>query len=424
MAKYRGWNGVSADHTYSWHDSIDHTTIPWDDNNHGTHTTGTMIGDDGGENQIGVAPGARWIGCRNMNYNVGQPSTYLECMQWALAPYKEGMDPMTEGHPELAADITNNSWTCPSSEGCSATTLQEAFDNIRAAGQLTVAAASNNGYACSTVADPPALYDSVFALGALSNSSGIYRIASFSSRGPVISDGSGRMKPDISAPGVSICSSIRGGLYSCGYSGTSMASPHAAGAMALLWSARPELRDHLGISRCYFEQSAGTVATTTIGPTSCGTTAQTDHPNNFWGYGIVNVYAAIHLGPDSDGDGIADACDCAPTDATLRDAPPEVIGDLFAPDRQTYSWKSVASYAGSGTHYDVLRGLVSELVVDYGFIRSSCLAAGVVGTSTLDASAPPVGDAFYYLVRGRSICGTGTWGNDSWVLRWVPTNCP
>jgi subtilisin family serine protease len=73
---YRGWNGVVADHDYNWHDSIHDSTgnpcgndspFPCDDDPHGSHTTGTMIGDDGMGNQIGMAPGAKWIGCRNMD---------------------------------------------------------------------------------------------------------------------------------------------------------------------------------------------------------------------------------------------------------------------------------------------------------------------------------------------------------------------
>ena len=92
--KYRGWNGTVADHNYNWHDSI-HVTgsncgpdspEPCDDTNHGTHTMGTMVGDDGAGNQIGVAPGAKWIGCRNMNEGDGTPATYTECFQWFIAP--------------------------------------------------------------------------------------------------------------------------------------------------------------------------------------------------------------------------------------------------------------------------------------------------------------------------------------------------
>ena len=92
---YRGWDGVAADHDYNWHDSI-HDSVgnpcgndspqPCDDFFHGTHTIGTAIGDDGGTNQIGMAPGAKWIGCRNMDEGVGTPARYIECMQLFLAP--------------------------------------------------------------------------------------------------------------------------------------------------------------------------------------------------------------------------------------------------------------------------------------------------------------------------------------------------
>jgi hypothetical protein len=97
IRQYRGWDGVSADHNHNWHDAI-HTgngspcpndsPEPCDDifSSHGTHTMGTMVGDDGEIHQIGVAPGARWIGCRNMDNGVGTPATYAECYQWFLAP--------------------------------------------------------------------------------------------------------------------------------------------------------------------------------------------------------------------------------------------------------------------------------------------------------------------------------------------------
>ncbi len=92
--KYRGWNGVTADHNFNWHDSIHsgggscgaNTVVPCDDQGHGTHTTGTTVGDDGTGNQVGVAPGAKWIGCRNMDQGNGTPATYTECFQFFIAP--------------------------------------------------------------------------------------------------------------------------------------------------------------------------------------------------------------------------------------------------------------------------------------------------------------------------------------------------
>src|SRR5215831_10192853 len=93
---YRGWDGLNANHNYNWHDSI-HDSVgnpcgndsqqPCDDYFHGSHTTGTAIGDDGMGNQIGMAPGAKWIGCRNMDVGNGTPARYIECMQFFLAPY-------------------------------------------------------------------------------------------------------------------------------------------------------------------------------------------------------------------------------------------------------------------------------------------------------------------------------------------------
>src|SRR5262245_32095543 len=92
--KYRGWDGAEADHDYNWHDSIHSgggvcgadSDEPCDDDSHGTHTMGTMVGDDGGSNQIGVAPDAKWIGCRNMDQGAGTPQTYSECFQCFIAP--------------------------------------------------------------------------------------------------------------------------------------------------------------------------------------------------------------------------------------------------------------------------------------------------------------------------------------------------
>ena len=115
--QYRGWNGSTANHNYSWHDAIHsangscpaNSPQPCDDNGHGTHTAGTFAGDDRATHQIGVAPGAKWIGCRNMNAGNGTPASYIECMQWLLAPTDlQGLNP----DPDQAPDIINNSWGC------------------------------------------------------------------------------------------------------------------------------------------------------------------------------------------------------------------------------------------------------------------------------------------------------------------------
>jgi serine protease AprX len=291
--QYRGWNGVVADHNYNWHDSIHsgggscgaNTTEPCDDNGHGTHTAGTAVGDDGLGNQVGVAPGARWIGCRNMDQGNGTPATYLECFEFFLAPYPVGGTP-AQGDPTKAPDVTTNSWSCPPSEGCSANTLQAGVEAQRAAGIIMVVAAGNSGSSCSTVSDPPSIYDASYTVGAFDHNTGT--IAGFSSRGPVTIDGSNRIKPDITAPGVNIRSSTRTTTVSYGnLSGTSMATPHVAGAMALLLSALPSLRDQVTDAEGYLNDTAVPVANT-----QCGSAGP---PNNVYGFGRLDVKAAVDL---------------------------------------------------------------------------------------------------------------------------------
>jgi subtilisin family serine protease len=287
---YRGWDGQNADHDYNWHDSIhdsvgnpcgNDSPFPCDDLAHGSHTTGTMIGDDGAGNQIGMAPGAKWIGCRNMDANAGTPARYIECMQWFLAPTRiGGGDP----DPTKAPDITNNSWECPPSEGCSADTLQAAVEAQAAAGIMMVSAAQNSGPGCSTVQNPPGIYAATYTAGALNT--GTDTIASFSSRGPVTADQSNRIKPDISAPGTGTRSSTNASDSSyANFSGTSMATPHIAGAIALLWNAIPSLRHQLLDSRDALNNSA-----VHISSTLCGDAGP---PNNVYGWGRVDILAAV-----------------------------------------------------------------------------------------------------------------------------------
>src|SRR5439155_19806828 len=293
---YRGWNGVVANHDYNWHDSIhdsagnpcgNDSPFPCDDFFHGSHTTGTMVGDDGMGNQIGMAPGAKWMGCRNMNQGDGTPARYIECMQWFLAPTRiGGGDP----DPTKAPDITNNSWHCPASEGCSFDSLQAAVEAQAAAGIMMVSAAQNSGPNCSTVQNPPGIYGATYTAGALVT--GTDTIAGFSSRGPVISDGSGRIKPDISAPGTSTRSSTNASDSSyANFSGTSMATPHTAGAMALLWCAIPSLRHQLTASRNAINNSAVHIAST-----QCGDPGP---PNNVYGWGRLDIFAAVSGGSPS-----------------------------------------------------------------------------------------------------------------------------
>ncbi|MEO6870985.1 MAG: S8 family serine peptidase [Chthoniobacterales bacterium] len=291
---YRGWNGTIADHNYNWHDAV-HTgggicgpdsPQPCDDSGHGTHTMGTTIGDDGQGNQIGMAPAAKCIGCRNMDQGNGTPARYMECFEFFLAPYPLGGTP-AQGDPSKAPDITTNSWECPASEGCSPMTLQATVEAQRAAGIMCVVAAQNSGPSCSTVQNPPGIYDAAYSVGALNN--GTDTIASFSSRGPVTSDGSMRMKPDIAAPGTNVRSSYNTSTSSYAYlSGTSMATPHVAGAVALLWSAHPELLNDIPDTENILNASAHHILSNECTPGSPTT------PNNTYGNGRLDILAAVN----------------------------------------------------------------------------------------------------------------------------------
>jgi len=296
---YRGWDGTNANHNYNWHDAIHgpnphntgdnpcgyNLTAPCDDNSHGTHTMGTMVGDDGAGNQIGMAPGAKWIGCRNMERGWGTAATYLECFQWFLAPTDlNDQNP----DPSKAPDVINNSWYSDASEGTTNLfVFQTAVENLRAAGVVVVVSAGNEGSGCSTITSP-AIYDASFSVGATDSGD---NIAGFSSRGPVTVDGSNRLKPDVSAPGVNIRSSVPVNSYAGGWSGTSMAGPHVVGLVALLLSAHPELRGHVDTIEHIIESSA----VPRTDSQSCGDIPGTDVPNNTYGWGRVDALAALNL---------------------------------------------------------------------------------------------------------------------------------
>jgi subtilisin family serine protease len=303
---YRGWNGTTADHNYNWHDSIhdsvgnpcgNDTAAPCDDFGHGTHTAGTFAGDDGATHQVGVAPGAKWIGCRNMDDGNGTPARYIECMQWMLAP-TDLAD--ANPNPDLAPDVISNSWTCTEGEGCTTgAEIRGAVSHLISGGIFFVAAAANDGPSCSTITNAPAIYPGSFTIGATDSSDAL---AGFSSRGPVLGGPRPRaseIKPDVSAPGVSVPSAWPPNTYT-NLDGTSMATPHVAGAAALIMSANPALKGHPHEIAEILRSTAVTVGVTDPVNQTCGGTPRTTWPNNMIGYGRIDAFAAYEAAIDGE----------------------------------------------------------------------------------------------------------------------------
>lgn len=276
-AAYRGLKADGTyDHAYNWFDATHTcgTAKPCDDQGHGTHTMGTMVGEDGTANSIGVAPGARWMAAKACTPDGCPRDALLAAGQWMLAPTDaDGENP----RPDRAPDVINNSWGSDSLD----TWYQAMVQSWRDAGIFPAFSNGNAGPYCDTAGSPGALTNT-YASGAFDSNN---KIASFSSRGPGID---GTVKPNISAPGVNVRSATPGGGYAA-KSGTSMASPHTAATVALLWSAAPALRGDITATEAVLNKAAIDVDDTSCG----GTTAF----NNVYGEGRLDAYAAVDAAP-------------------------------------------------------------------------------------------------------------------------------
>lgn len=271
IEKYRGYNPANPnqpDHQYNWFDAIGDKEAPYDDLKHGTHTVGTMVGSESdGSNQIGVAPGAKWIAVKAFGSGGGTDVDLLRAGEWLLAPKDSEGNP----HPEMAPDVVNNSWG-------GGPGLNEWYrpmvENWRAAGIFPVFAAGNSGSAGEGSISSPANYPESLAVAATDHNNAL---AGFSSRGPGPYND---MKPDVSAPGVNIRSSVQTNEYGL-MSGTSMATPHISGVIALIMQANASLT---------IDQIEEILLDTAIPLTDSAYTAS---PNYGYGHGFINAYNAI-----------------------------------------------------------------------------------------------------------------------------------
>lgn len=268
--KYRGYDAATdeVDHTYSWYDATADTDTPYDDQGHGTHVTGTMVGaEPDGSNQVGVAPGAKYLSVRAFTTSGGSDADLLDAAEWILAP---------AGDATMAPDVVNNSWG-------GGPGLDEWYRDVviawRAAEIFPEFSAGN-----TTLFNPggpgsiatPANYPESFATGATDIND---NLANFSLQGP--SPYEGDIKPDISAPGVNIRSAVPGSGYEGGWNGTSMAGPAVSAVVALMIQADSSLSvDEL-------EE----ILIQTANPLTDGTFPEA--PNMGYGHGLVNAHDAV-----------------------------------------------------------------------------------------------------------------------------------
>jgi len=257
----------SGPHADCWLDPQGGTTAPNDSNGHGTGTMSQMAADndDSLAMSVGDAPDAGWIAC------LGCPGG--SCPDTALNPCFDWMVMTTPHTPH----VVNNSWGTWSAV-CTYN-YQGKLQALRAAGILPVFAAGNIGNACNT-STPPANNPEAFAVGATTNTD---VQASFSSTGPGLCAGQLQF-PDVVAPGDDTCGATNSGGFSCSLGGTSFAAPRAAGCLALMFSANPNLT---------IEEAEQVLRETADDKPNNDCGSPQPDPNYRYGDGRVNCYNAV-----------------------------------------------------------------------------------------------------------------------------------
>ncbi len=238
---------------------------PFDAHYHGTHTIGTMIGTR--ETGIGIAPAAQLIAAGGLNWEA-----QVRAMEWMLNP---------DGNDQTVNDIpraVNNSWTsraAPDQEF-----HYRAISAWEAAGILPVFSAGNSGRQGPRSITPPKEHPATLTVGNLAQGG---TINPSSSIGPATYKGQDIQKPEISAPGTDIKSTMPNGEYG-ELTGTSMAAPHVAGVAALMFQVAPQLTP---------SDVKSIVIRTANDHGQIGAMDGIGSWNPYYGYGKLNAYAAV-----------------------------------------------------------------------------------------------------------------------------------
>ncbi|MEJ3745250.1 S8 family serine peptidase [Actinomycetes bacterium KLBMP 9797] len=375
VGKYRGTQADGTfDHNYNWFDGsgVCGATTPCDNHGHGTHTMGTMVGDDGAGNQVGVAPGAKWIAAKGCGTNECTDAALLGAGQFVLAPTDTaGNNP----RPDLHADVVNNSW----GGGRGDLWYEQTVDSWIAAGIFPAFASGNDGRDGCDTTESPGDYPQSYSVGAYDVNNAI---ADFSGRGTsAVDDG---IKPNIAAPGVNVRSSLPGGGYGSN-NGTSMATPHLSGAVALAWSAAPALAGDVDATKALLNQTA-----IDADSTSCGGTAAN---NNNFGEGRLSAYQLVLAAPR----GPSGAVSGTVTDSGTGDG---IAGATVTLGRRT------ATTDADGSYELLAPAGAQELSASaYGYhAKSATVTVPEDGTATLDF---PLTAAPVVTVTGKVTDGSG-----------------
>lgn len=322
VGQYRGNNGDGTfTHDYNWMNAPSAPCKdpgPCDNAGHGTHTMGTMAGDDGAGNQVGVAPGVKWIAAKGCATDNCAETDLLAASQWILAPTdSNGENPDASKRPH----VVNNSWGSGPGSDPMFEDVQQAW---AASGIMGIWSNGNDGERGCRTAGSPGSRTINYSVGAYDIND---KIAVFSSRGP---GQDGLVKPNISAPGVNVRSSVPGNAYGL-MSGTSMAAPHTAGAVALLWSARPELARDIDVTRELLNISAVDTP-----DAQCGGTAEN---NNVYGEGRLDALGLVNAGTAGTG-----TLSGAVTDAGSGAPIPGATVSLTGPMNRTFTVGADGAY--------------------------------------------------------------------------------
>ncbi|TCC62042.1 peptidase S8 [Kribbella pittospori] len=354
VKQYRGNNGDGTfDHNYNWFDAAGTCgNAPCDGNGHGTHTMGTMAGDDGAGNQIGVAPGVKWIAA---NGCCPTDAALIASGQWMLEPTDlAGNNPDAGKRP----NIINNSWgsQLPSNDPF----MEDITNNWKDSGIFGAFANGNSGeLGCNSSGSPGSL-TSNYSAGAYDINN---NIASFSGRGV---GQNGTIKPNISAPGVNVRSSLPGNTYGA-FNGTSMATPHLAGTVALLWAASPALKGDVDATRALLNQTAIDTPNS-----QCG---GTDANNNVFGQGRLDALALLNAAPIGDTGTLSGTVTAATGGAPLAGAS-VTVKQAGQPDR-------VLTTTSTGAFSSVLpAGSYDLTAASFGYQTQTATVAITTGNTT------------------------------------------